>query len=422
MYVGAALLAAPELAADPMLMEDNIGVSISVLRGDVVRLQRISEVEAIIGMVGASGLHRVHGELEQSTRSAQACIDALPHSPPNQAPVSGFLCQSMLAGNALMLGDIAGWAKAMQDVRTRYQRDMLPTVEAGHEVVRVTRPRIERFQDWPRSTLPVTTPDKDVVVPVQAVNGLPTIELELATGGTSRQHRFVVDTGASRSHISRTLAQQLGLAITEDFMVVGVDESGVTVAGLARPVDLVIGGLKVKDVSFNSEQGRTFDLIGIDVLRALGPLQIGKDSLTVFGKSHAAPCTQHLSVTSLMLGDAYQLRYLIHNGGGQRQMLVDTGFNGAFQLRSQDIGEVPPHAVKLRPVVTTRWSQDIRYVSADVDIDFDLDGTPSTVKADVALEDADVLQNALRMGFGATQDYAMYLDVAGSKGCAVAQN
>ena len=418
MGIGALLCAGPALAA-PVVMEDNLGVNASLLRGDVARLQAMTKVEGIIGELASAGYHRVRGDLVQSTRSARACMDALPGTPPNQAPIAGFLCESMLAGNALASGDIAGWATTMDGVRLRYQRDMAPAMPAGDEVVDVTRPRVERFRDWPRSTLPVTTPAADVVVSLQGVNELPSIELELRAGDVTRRERFIIDTGAPRSHLSRKLAAELGLEVVEDFMVAGIDDGEPTLAGLVRPVDLVIGGLRVQDVSFNSEAGRAFNLIGMDVLRALGPLLISKDALTVYGKGRTPPCTQRMAVTSSMLASTFQPRYMIRNGENARLMLVDTGFSGAFQVRGADVGEVPPEAVRRRNIITTRWSQDITYVPAEIEVTFN--DAAETIQADVALQDADLLPFALRMGFGAVPTYALYLDVANGMGCTVKQ-
>lgn len=406
-------------AADPVALHDGFGYSDAVLRAELTTLRDMSRAPGPRRHLGAAGYHRVRGELAASNRAARQCLEETRDAPPALQGLA-FLCESTLAGNALIEGDIAGWASLMLRVREDYQRTIVPMLRAGDEVPDVTRPAFASFTTWPRSAVPAPARAQDVAVPIQFSNELPSVTLTLH--GTrdgapvAREASFIVDTGAPRSHISRALAESLGLSVTENFVVSRIVAGDIQQAGLAAPIDIELGGQRVRDVSFNSEPARELNLIGLDVLRALGRIRLSRETLTLLGTASPAACTRRTAVTSSLWGPFQQQRFPIR-GQDNNLMLVDTGFNGAFQMRGAPRASVPAAAIQRKNVITTRGAEDIEYAQANTPLQ--LTDTVTRIPVDVAFQPPDLFPSSWRIGYGVTGGHDVFLDLPGGLGCLV---
>ncbi len=409
------------VAADPVALHDGFGYSDAVLRAELTTLREMSGASGPRRHLGAAGYHRVRGELAASNRAARQCLAETRGAPPALQGLA-FLCESTLAGNALIEGDIAGWASLMLRVREDYQRTIVPMLRAGDEVPDVTRPAFASFTTWPRSALPAAERTQDVAVPIQFSNELPSVTLTLhgTRDGIPVAHEaaFIVDTGAPRSHISRALAESLGLAVTEGFVVSRIVEGDIQQAGLVAPIDIEVGGQRVRDVSFNSEPTRELNLIGLDVLRALGPITLSRETLTLLGAQSPAACTRRTVFTSSLWGPFQQVRFPIR-GRENNLMLVDTGFHGAFQMRGAPRSSVPAAAIQRRNVITTRGAEDIEYAPASTPLQ--VTDTLSDIAVDIAFQPPDLFPSSWRIGYGVTGGYTVALDLPAGLGCLVPQ-
>ncbi|KAG1440385.1 hypothetical protein G6F57_019046 [Rhizopus arrhizus] len=112
-----------------------------------------------------------------------------------------------------------------------------------------------------------------------------------------------------------------------------VDGSPGKLYALAAPVELDIGGVAVRDVSFAVLGQDDLPRIGLDVLRALGRVRVSKDALVIQATASPVPCTRRMATLSSLWADAYDVRYPIRAGKQNVLVKVDTGFNGAFQAR-----------------------------------------------------------------------------------------
>ncbi|KAG0920588.1 hypothetical protein G6F32_015524 [Rhizopus arrhizus] len=149
-------------------------------------------------------------------------------------------------------------------------------------------------------------PARDVSVPLQLDNELPTLSLKLRTAAGERELRVHLDSGAAHSRIGRALATELGLTLTEGFMA--VDGSPGKLYALAAPVELDIGGVAVRDVSFAVLGQDDLPRIGLDVLRALGRVRVSKDALVIQATASPVPCTRRMATLSSLWADAYDVR------------------------------------------------------------------------------------------------------------------
>lgn len=390
----------------------------NVQHARLAALQAMGKTKGAKGRLGAAGYYRVRGELDNSSRAARECLAGVASEPADTVKGVAYLCSATLAGNALLQGDIAGWARQMQDVRARLHSDILPMLKDTPGEVRVasvSEPHFERFLQWPRSAEPVAAPAADVSVPIQLQNELPTITLKVKTATGERDLRVHVDTGAARSRIGRTLAAELGLALTEGFTV--ANDRGDALFALATPMDLEIGGLAVRQVSFAVLGQDDLPRIGLDVLRALGRVRIDKDALVVQAASSNVPCTRRMATVSSLTGDDYQLRYPIRAGKDSILVHLDTGFNGAFMASGIPPTMPPPAAVQRRNIITTDGARDLKYAGATTPVM--IGEEVLNLPVDLALEPGRLFNPDWQAGFATTQRYSLYLDVVGTFGCPV---
>jgi predicted aspartyl protease len=417
-WAAGALLAPCVAHAQVSVFSDGYGYSRAVMTAELGTLQKMSKAPGAAGKLGGAGYYRVRGELENANRAARACLEAVVASPPETVKGMAFLCEATLAGNALIEGDIAGWARHMQQVRSAYAQTIKPMLKSEAEIADIARPRLERFVDWPRSAWPVAPRGADVDVPIQPSNELASLTATVKGGdGQAQSLTFLLDTGAARSHLSRSAAKALGLAVTEDFVVVDDAPGKVRMAGLVAPADLVLNGVTVREVSFNSEEGREVNLIGLDVLRALGRVRISRQSLTLLAAQTPVDCKRRMATTSSLWGPFFQQRYPIRSGEKNQLMLVDTGFNGAFQMRGAPRSAVPAASIRRKNVITTGGAEDIEYAEASTPVM--INDKVLNIPVDVAFQAPDLFASSWRIGYGVTARYDLYMDMQSTYGCLI---
>lgn len=402
-------------------LNDPYGYTRSVRLAELANLQTLGKSPGAKGKLGQAGFYRVRGELDRSSQAAKECLDAVASEPAESVKGIRYLCSATLAGNLLIQGDIAGWATQMLQVRSLLERDIRPMLKgqvSDMHVAGISEPHFERFTAWARNAPPANPPASDINVPLQLNNELPTLSLGVRTADGERELRVHVDSGAAHSRIGRTLATELGLPLTEGFMV-AAGKTGQSYA-LAAPVDLDVGGVHVRDVSFVVLGKDDLPRIGLDVLRALGRVRIDKDALVIQAAATPVPCTRRMATLSTLWADAYDVRYPIRAGKQNVLVKVDTGFNGAFQARGTLPTAPPPKAIRRKNIITTDGSEDIQYVEATTPVM--IGGEVLNLPMDLGLSPGtEALFNPdWRVGFAATQRYSLYMDVAGTYGCPVA--
>ncbi len=400
---------------------DPYGYTRSVRLAELSRLQTLGKSPGVKGKLGQAGFYRVRGELDRSSQAAQECLEAVASEAADSVKGVEYLCSATLAGNLLLRGDIAGWATQMLQVRTLMERDIRPMLSPKLRDIHlagISEPHFERFTAWPRNAMAAQAPARDVSVPLQLDNELPTLSLKLRTAAGERELRVHLDSGAAHSRIGRALATELGLTLTEGFMA--VDGSPGKLYALAAPVELDIGGVAVRDVSFAVLGRDDLPRIGLDVLRALGRVRVNKDALVIQATASPVPCTRRMATLSSLWADAYDVRYPIRAGKQNVLVKVDTGFNGAFQARGTLPATPPASAIRRKNVITTEGSEDIQFVEATTPVMIGEEVLNLPMDLGLAPGPNPLFNPEWRVGFAATQRYSLYMDVEGTYGCPVA--
>ena len=410
-------VAAPAGARD-VVAEDSHGITVAVMQGNSAALERIGKSNTTARLAARAGYHRTRGEIAQSNRWADTCIaDAAVVAEKSQGVM--YLCRSLRAGNRLLEGDIADWAADMQKVRALYQQHVAPSLRAGEEVRAITVPAFESFSQWPRSATLAAPPPAGTRLPLSAKAGVPVIRGKIRGGQDGKQRDidsdFIIDTGATRSHISRKAAQAMGLAVTDNF---ATDNSrpGQTVAiGLAAPVDVQLGDLHFSNVAFTVTDQIEFNIIGLDLLYRLGPLVLRPTELELLKALPAGTCRQPLATTSALWGGQYSLRLPMRIGKRDELVLLDTGTDVALEASGVDLSTYPQASLVQRRRWTMHGLQPVRYAEATAPVTFN--GRTVTLQTQVSDQPANVFPISWRVGFGLRDDYDYYVDVAGGHGC-----
>lgn len=405
-------------SARDVVAEDSAGITRAVMRGEGPTLQRVGKSAVVAKLAARAGYHRVRGELAESSRWADLCIaDSAVQAENSQGAM--YLCRSLRAGNRLIEGGISAWAREMLQVRALYQEKIAPLLPVGDEVQAVTAPSFERFQNWPESGTLQGAVAAGTRLAVSDQAGVPVIRGKLSGGADGRQRDidsdFVIDTGATRSHISRKAAAAMGLQVTEGFALDTSDPQRPLAIGLAAPLDLMLGGIRLRNVSFSVTDTVEFNIIGLDLLYRLGPLVLGRDRLELLGTLPAATCWQPLVTTSVLSGGQYSLRLPMRIGKRTEPVLLDTGADMVLRASGVDLRAYPPQHVREARRWTMHGQQSIRYAEATSPVTFS--GITATLPVQLSDQPAMVYPVSWQLGFGLRGDYDYYLDVAGGRGC-----
>lgn len=410
-------VASPSSARD-VAAEDSHGITVAVMQGNGAVLERIGKSEGPARLAARAGYHRTRGEISQSNRWADACIaDAAVVAEQSQGVM--YLCRSLRAGNRLLEGDIQGWAADMQKVRALYQQHVAPSLRAGEEVSAITAPAFDAFSHWPRSAMLAApaTPGSRLSLSTKA--GVPVVRGKIQGGQDGKRRDidsdFIIDTGATRSHISRKAAQAMGLAVTDGFAIDTTLPNQPVAIGLAAPVDVQLGDLHFKDVSFTVTDQIQFNIIGLDLLYRLGPFVLKPAELELLRALPAGICKQPMAATSALWGGQYSLRLPMRIGKRDELVLLDTGTDVTLEASGMNLATYPQASLVQRRRWTMHGLEPVRYAEATAPVTFN--GRTMTLQTQVSDQPATVFPVSWRAGFGLRNGYDYYVDVAAGLGC-----
>ncbi|MET4678741.1 hypothetical protein ABIA72_000343 [Stenotrophomonas rhizophila] len=412
-------VASPSTARD-VVAEDSHGITVAVMQGNSPVLERIGKSEGPARLAARAGYHRTRGEISQSNRWADACIaDAAVVAEKSQGVM--YLCRSLRAGNRLLEGDIQGWAADMQQVRGIYEQHVAPSLRGGEEVRAITVPAFDAFSNWPRSATLASPAAPGSRLALSSTAGVPVVRGKIRGGQDQKQRDidsdFIIDTGATRSHISRKAAQAMGLAITDGFATDNTLPDQPIAIGLAAPVDVQLGDLHFRNVSFTVTDNIQFNIIGLDLLYRMGPFVLNATEIQLLQALPAGICKQPLAATSALWGGQYSLRLPMRIGKRDELVLLDTGTDVMLEASGVNLATYPQGSLVQRRRWTMHGLEPIRYAEASAPVTFN--GRTVTLPTQVSDQPANVFPISWRVGFGLRNDYDYYVDVAGGRGCLV---
>lgn len=401
-----------------VVAEDSHGITVAVMQGNITLLQRVGRDNSTARLAARAGYHRTRGEISRSNHWADICIaDAAVLVEKNRG--SMYLCRSLRAGNRLLEGDIAGWAADMQEVRTLYQQHVAPSLREGEEVRAITAPAFASFLQWPRSGELTTPTAARSRLAMSTKASVPVVRGKILGGMDGRRRDiesdFIIDTGATRSHISRNTAQAMGLAVTDGFSEDNSQPDHPITIGLAAPVDVQLGDLHFSNVAFTVTDQIDFNIIGLDLLYQLGPFVLKTDALELLQALPADTCRQPLTTTSSLWGEQYSLRMPMRIGEREELVLLDTGLNAPLEASGINLATYPQEGLVQEQRWTMYGKQPVRYAEASAPVAFS--GRTATLQTQITDKPANVFPVSWTLGFALREDYDYYFDVASGRGC-----
>lgn len=342
---------------------DSVGVVDAISHGDYDALVALSQQPEITKNQPAllaiqASEARIRGNLAQSTQIAKSCYEPATLSEGHSA---NLVCGLLLAGNALNEGDVATWAKLTLEMKEKSKPmfDKLASTGlikmqqasgkpvdakamlANYDVdVFTLVPNVENFQNWPYVTevesgplTPSTTAlTWNFVDPAKKENKLPFVNITVNGKTTSA----LLDTGSSMSlALNASDAKSLGIAhITPGWIKLnhlGVGEA----ASLGNADSLSLGGARFKNVPVIVTVAATMPVVGLNLLRQLGSVELSHSQLTVHPLLPGS-CTTPLAINSVISGPINYLIYPINLDGQSQQAIFDTGMAMPFYAMSKN--------------------------------------------------------------------------------------
>ncbi|WP_134812465.1 retropepsin-like aspartic protease [Xanthomonas axonopodis] len=406
--------------ADNILPQDGPGVTLMVLRGEISPLEKLSNSDGLAKLPAKAGLFRVESNFDASNKAIEECL--------KNEKVLGqkgagalYLCKSLQAGNSLALGDIAGWARTMLDVRKIYTENIKPSLKAGDDADAITWPHFEAFLGRKQSGTLKSIISTPVILPLISAGGVPVVKATIH-GGLDGKHRdvasdFIVDTGSTRSILNERFARSLGLKITNNFHRDTIGASREILFNLADPVDLKFGELTLENVSFSTSDSVPVNIIGMDLLRQLGAVEISKDGFKILGSDLSHSCKDNFRLTSLLWGSPMAPRIPAIIRGREELVLLDTGSSTSLEASGIDLTGFPQKDLRTKKVVDLFGERTIIYAESTVTMV--LNSRTSDINASVTDQKGMVFPVSWRMGYDFISKSKLHLDAMNGRACLI---
>lgn len=406
------------VGAKNVVAEDSSGITLAVMQANTAALTRIGKTEGPARLAARAGYYRVHGNIAESNTWADKCTqDEAVRAEKSQGVM--YLCRSLRAGNRLLQGDIAGWARDMVEVRRIYEEKVAPSLGAGEEVAAVTRPQFEKFLTTPESGRRQGSRVPGTRIPVKEDVGVPVVRGKIRDGHDGKRRNidsdFILDTGSSWSHLSRKAALAMGATVTEGFGVDLTDPARPVSIGLVTPVDVELGGMTFRNVSFTVTDSIDYNIIGLDLIEQMGPIALKPGHLEILTSIAPSTCKYPVATTSALWGGQRSVRLPMKIGKRNELVLMDTGADLSLEVSGINLATYPKEGIVEKKRFTMHGLVPVRYAEATAPVEFN--GVTATFQTLVSDQPAMVFPISWRAGYGLRDTYDYYLDVAGGRGC-----
>lgn len=351
-------------------------------------------------VLAAMSLERIHHHLDKATRDAEVCEKSLIDSRPQIA----FFCAVFANGNLRLSGQTHRADLAELDIVKRF------TGKVPRRQIDELRRYVARRRDRP--PLQVDEPSATFTIPVDTrfTGHAGTVDVE--ANGT--RLALIVDTGSGLVTLDRKWARKLGVRLT--------GETGVIGGFLTRDLHVrhgVIDELRLGDATLHHVPVLVVPgkqrLIGIDILRHLGDLRVGKNGITVYGRRDKHPvCRQPMLIGSDVWGQHVRMLTALPIDGTLRTLLVDSGsgpFLSASRQAMDDLEVGPNDRVRMKDIGTRTHHARINRTTVQTIVG----RQPFTLTMPV-YKDARLPWGYI-LGYGALRYMDFYFDFSGNHAC-----
>jgi len=416
--------AAGDQAGRTVSMRDKAGVMDALEAGDADALQRIVGAQVKGAEFGKAARLRVLADFAGSTAQAKSCVEESAESRAADEfalAATRMPCDLIVAGNDLLQGDIANWAKGI----LRVKEYLYPVIRAKAQVPNLGLDMIEGYQydqviSWPRVTTTLRAGVSDELeVSWKAYKKGPSKgdgEPFVTVTVNGKPLSMMVDTGASASTVDSDTANSLGLEhVVAGYGRISDPRSGSAVS-LGQARDVVVGSVDIHNLPILI--GSTPQpVLGLNALMRLGAIRITSKALRVMSTAdvQAQPCESPLMLSSSIIGTHAGLVVPLIVNDRRAPAVFDTGDNARI-MGVRDEAPAPTSAVRktrIEVTATGAYEQQVFDTRASVVL--------GPVRKDLTFETIVDTQHyyheAYVVGAGVLRDISVLIDFRGGRGC-----
>ncbi|PPV05043.1 hypothetical protein XBLMG947_3130 [Xanthomonas bromi] len=206
----------------------------------------------------------------------------------------------------------------------------------------------------------------------------------------------------------------MGLTITPKFFSEALNTSKLVEFGLTDPVDLKIGSVTFKNVSFSTSKDVKANVIGLDLLRQLGAVKISKERLTLLPTA-ASSCKNKFRYSSMLWGTPMAARMPATIRGKSELVHLDTGASVILEASGVGLAGFPEKSLKQKEVVDVFGKKTLQYAESNVSMV--IDNQAMDIDAIVTDQKAMVFPVSWRLGAGILKEKSIYFDAANGFAC-----
>lgn len=401
-----------------VLPQDGPGITVMTLRAEKSSLQILSRSDDLVKFPAMAAYYRVAGDIEKSNSWIQRCLnDEAVQKQKGEGAL--YLCLSLSAGNQLADGDISGWAKSMLEVQKNYRSNIKPSLKPGDGNYLIESTDFSKFLRWPAMESANPLVGKAEALPIAMMAGIPIVSVKIKDGSDGKKRDvdvdFVVDTGSTRSVISEEVANRLGLKFTTGFITEPLDGGRTIDFSLADPVNIELGGVAIRDVSFSVSNDIKLNLIGLDILRKLGPVMLSSEKFEMLGHNSKTDCGNELVYSSLLWGIPIMPRLPGIVNGKEALIFLDTGSSTLVDASGISLKGFPESGIMKKRIVDIFGSREIKYATSPIGVT--VAGSSFTADAEIRDQKAVALPISWRIGSKILESHTIYFDARNGLAC-----
>jgi predicted aspartyl protease len=289
-------------------------VETAMEKGDVLGLYRLYNTpkDPVMHVLAAMALERLSLHLDNATRDASQCEKVLFDSQPDVA----YYCALFQSGDVRLSGQEKRADNMELSIAQRYRGKISAAILTTLADNATHRVQLPEFQ--------VQRPEHTIVLPLSTDFGSTSVYLSAQANGKSML--LALDTGASWLVLDERAARKWNVHY--------LDHNPSYIQGyFAKKIrvqegwldTLELGGITMQNVPVYVIPHAP-RIVGIDLLRRLGALRIGKDELTIYAANDTKPpCSDALLASSQYNGNFLRLLTNIAINGNVQPAMLDTG-------------------------------------------------------------------------------------------------
>ncbi|WP_158251319.1 hypothetical protein, partial [Xanthomonas populi] len=179
--------------------------------------------------------------------------------------------------------------------------------------------------------------------------------------------------------------------------------------------DLVVRG--AHNVSFSTSDDVPINIIGMDLLRQLGAVEMSKESFKILGRESRQVCNDNFRLTSLIWGSPMTPRIPAIIRGREELVLLDTGSSTSLEASGIDLTGFPQKDLRTKRIVDLLGERTISYAESTVTMV--LNSRTFNINASVADQKGMVFPVSWRMGYDFISKSKLHLDAMHGRACLI---